>query len=250
MPSNFVLSAEDIEPAADVVAAEIEIAGDVPPDETIGAVPVTEATAAPDVMPSNFVLSAALIDPGADVVAAVILIAGFVPPLETIGAVPVTDATPPPPPPPVELIVIASVPAFAVNVMFAPATSVNVPDGLSATTFEEPATTIVPNAFAFTCAPAAIPSSLVLSAADIEPAALVVAALIAIVGVVPPVLVIGAVAPTEATREGMPVRSAYAPDVATAASVGLFRIAASPVDAFQSAFTFTSAPAWMPSSFA
>lgn len=161
-------------------------------------------TSAPAAMPSNFVLSEADIEPAADVVAAVILIAGFVPPLETIGAVPVTDATPVLP---VAAIVTASVPALAVNVMFAPATSVNVPEGLSATTFEEPATTIVPNAFAFTCAPAAIPSSLVLSAADIEPAALVVAALIAIVGVVPPVLVIGAVTPIEATRDGMPVKS-------------------------------------------
>ena len=50
-------------------------------------------------------------------------------------------------------------------------------------------------------APEAIPSSLVLSAADMLPAALSVAALIAIVGVVPPLLVIGAVAPTEVTGD-------------------------------------------------
>ena len=44
IPSNFVLSAELIEPAADVVAAEILIAGVAPPEETIGVVPVTEVT--------------------------------------------------------------------------------------------------------------------------------------------------------------------------------------------------------------
>jgi len=44
IPSNFVLSAELIEPAADVVAAEILIAGVDPPDELIGAEPVTEVT--------------------------------------------------------------------------------------------------------------------------------------------------------------------------------------------------------------
>ena len=44
IPSNFVLSAELILPAALVVAALIEIAGAVPPDETIGAVPLTAVT--------------------------------------------------------------------------------------------------------------------------------------------------------------------------------------------------------------
>ena len=44
IPSNLSLSAELIEPAVLVVAAEIEIAGAVPPDETIGAVPVTPVT--------------------------------------------------------------------------------------------------------------------------------------------------------------------------------------------------------------
>ena len=44
MPSNFVLSAEDIEPAALTVDAVMEIAGLAPPLETIGAVPVTAVT--------------------------------------------------------------------------------------------------------------------------------------------------------------------------------------------------------------
>jgi hypothetical protein len=38
------LSADDIDPSVDVVAAEMLIAGVVPPDDTIGAVPVTELT--------------------------------------------------------------------------------------------------------------------------------------------------------------------------------------------------------------
>ena len=46
IPSSFVLSALDIEPATLVVAAEIEMAGVAPPDETIGAVPVTLVTGA------------------------------------------------------------------------------------------------------------------------------------------------------------------------------------------------------------
>jgi len=87
------LSAELIDPAALVVAAEIEIAGVVPPEETMGAVPLTEATAAPAVIPSSFVLSAEDMDPAAEVVAAEIEIAGVVPPEETIGAVPDTEAT-------------------------------------------------------------------------------------------------------------------------------------------------------------
>ena len=41
---NLVLSLADIEPAADVVAAKRLIAGVAPPDETIGAVPVTKLT--------------------------------------------------------------------------------------------------------------------------------------------------------------------------------------------------------------
>ena len=92
-PSSFVLSVALIDPAAEVVAAVMEIAGDVPPLDTMGAVPVTDATAAPAVMPSSFVLSAEDIDPAAEVVAAVIEMAGVVPPEETIGAVPLTDAT-------------------------------------------------------------------------------------------------------------------------------------------------------------
>ena len=47
IPSNFVLSLADIEPAADVVAAEMLIAGVLPPEETIGAVPVTPVTDPP-----------------------------------------------------------------------------------------------------------------------------------------------------------------------------------------------------------
>ena len=42
--SNFALSALLMLPAAEVVASLIEIAGVVPPEETIGAVPVTEVT--------------------------------------------------------------------------------------------------------------------------------------------------------------------------------------------------------------
>ena len=44
IPSNFVLSAALIDPAVDVVAALIDIAGAVPPLLTIGAVPVTPVT--------------------------------------------------------------------------------------------------------------------------------------------------------------------------------------------------------------
>ena len=44
MPSSFVLSAALILPAAEVVAALMLITGAVPPDETIGAVPVTPVT--------------------------------------------------------------------------------------------------------------------------------------------------------------------------------------------------------------
>ena len=44
IPSNLVLSAELMLPAADVVASLIEMAGAVPPELTIGAVPVTAVT--------------------------------------------------------------------------------------------------------------------------------------------------------------------------------------------------------------
>ena len=61
-------------PAADVVAAEIEIAGvEVPFATLIGAEPETLLTAAPAEIPSSFVLSAELIVPRAVVVAAAIL---------------------------------------------------------------------------------------------------------------------------------------------------------------------------------
>ena len=45
--ANWVLSAADIEPAALVVAAVILIAGVLPPEETIGAVPVTAVSVPP-----------------------------------------------------------------------------------------------------------------------------------------------------------------------------------------------------------
>lgn len=44
VPSNFVLSAALMLPAADVVAAFIDMAGAVPPELTIGSVPLTEVT--------------------------------------------------------------------------------------------------------------------------------------------------------------------------------------------------------------
>jgi hypothetical protein len=47
------LSALLIEPAAEVVAALMEMAGVVPPDETMGAVPVTEVTPLPPVADSS-----------------------------------------------------------------------------------------------------------------------------------------------------------------------------------------------------
>ena len=105
------------------------------------------------------------------------------------------------------------------------------------------------SALTFTSAPAAIPSSLVLSAALIEPATVVVAAVMLMAGVVPPDDTIGAVPVTEETMVGLFDRSLYDPDVATVARVGLFNICASPLTAFQSAFTFTSAPVAIPSSF-
>ena len=46
MPSSLLLSVADIEPAAPVVAALIEMAGVAPPLLTIGAVPVTLVTGA------------------------------------------------------------------------------------------------------------------------------------------------------------------------------------------------------------
>ena len=48
MPSSLVLSADDMDPAADVVAAVILMAGVDPPLDAIGAVPVTDDTPPPD----------------------------------------------------------------------------------------------------------------------------------------------------------------------------------------------------------
>ena len=76
--SSLVLSAADIEPAAEVVAAEIETAGVVVPVTTMGAVPLTAETAAPEVTESSFVLSAADKVPAAETVAAEIEMAGVV----------------------------------------------------------------------------------------------------------------------------------------------------------------------------
>tara|TARA_R110000868_G_scaffold105298_2_gene289608 strand:+ start:954 stop:1208 length:255 start_codon:yes stop_codon:yes gene_type:complete len=52
----LVLSAELILPATDVVAAVIEIAGAAPPDDTIGAVPVTPVTVPTEIDPPRLVL--------------------------------------------------------------------------------------------------------------------------------------------------------------------------------------------------
>lgn len=76
-----------------------------------------------------------------------------------------------------------------------------------------------------------MPSDFVLSVADIEPAADVVAALMVTFRVVVPVTEMGAVPVTAETI------------------VGLFSICASPETVFQSAFTFTSAPAAIPANF-
>lgn len=75
IPSNLVLSALLMLPAAAVVAALIDIAGAVPPELMIGAVPVTPVTVpvlvvAPAAIPSNLVLSALVIRPAREVVAA------------------------------------------------------------------------------------------------------------------------------------------------------------------------------------
>lgn len=91
--SSLVLSAADMLPGTEPVAATIEMAGVAPPEETIGAVPEIEATAALDETESNFVLSAAERLPAKDVVAALMLMAGVVPPEDTIGAVPDTVVT-------------------------------------------------------------------------------------------------------------------------------------------------------------
>ena len=70
IPSSFVLSVADIEPAALVEAAEIEIAGEVPPELTIGAVPVTSVMPPPPPPPPpvTVVVEADVIRPAASIV--------------------------------------------------------------------------------------------------------------------------------------------------------------------------------------
>ena len=94
-------------PAAEVDAAVTLMAGVAPPDETIGAVPVTEVTAAAArsyadftelgvaavVMEVDEVESVSCTAPLTAVVASAIEMAGVVPPDEAIGDVPVTEPT-------------------------------------------------------------------------------------------------------------------------------------------------------------
>ena len=80
-----------------MLAAAIEMAGVVPPDDTTGAVPVTEVTV-PEPLLLNVFQSVLDKYPLVDVVACEMLIAGVVPPEDAIGAVPVTDVTVPPEP--------------------------------------------------------------------------------------------------------------------------------------------------------
>lgn len=111
------MSAADMLPAAPVVAAEIEIAGVVPPEETIGAVPetldtapetsaaervtapvlpateTTELTCAPKDTLSSLSLSVADMEPAADSEAGAIEMVGVVPPEEAIGAAAPTEVT-------------------------------------------------------------------------------------------------------------------------------------------------------------
>ena len=74
------------------MAAAIEIAGVVPPDDTTGAVPVTEVTV-PEPLLLNVFQSVDVRYPLVDVLAAAIEMAGVKPPDETTGAVPVTEVT-------------------------------------------------------------------------------------------------------------------------------------------------------------
>jgi len=64
----LVLSAALIEPAALVVAAEIDIAGVLPPVDEIGVVPVTEVTPPPPPPPPPDPFAAAVILPCASTV--------------------------------------------------------------------------------------------------------------------------------------------------------------------------------------
>lgn len=94
-------------PTTAVVAAAMLMAGVAPPDDAIGAVPVTEVTAAAArsyadftefgvaavVMEVDEVESVSCTAPLTAVVASAIEMAGVVPPDEAIGDVPVTEAT-------------------------------------------------------------------------------------------------------------------------------------------------------------
>ena len=96
-------------PTTEVVAAAMEMTGVVPPDDAIGAVPVTPQTfvsarsyaaltavgVAAKTLEVVEVESESCTAPTTAVVAAAMLIAGVAPPEEAIGAVPVTDVTVP-----------------------------------------------------------------------------------------------------------------------------------------------------------
>ena len=96
-------------PTTDVVAEAIEMTGVVPPDDAIGAVPVTPETfvsarsyaaltavgVAAKTLDVVEVESESCTAPTTAVVAAAMLIAGVAPPDDAIGAVPVTEVTVP-----------------------------------------------------------------------------------------------------------------------------------------------------------
>ena len=145
---------------------------------------------APAAIPSNFVLSAALIVPGTEVVAAAMLMIGVVVPVATEIA-----------PLPVTLVTVPTVgathdnePAVAPAVSTFPLLVV-----LVAGTWRLPS----PVGCAYDVAPAAMPSSLALSAADIVPGTEAVAAAMLIVGVVDPLET--EIAPLPATLVTEPV---------------------------------------------
>lgn len=101
MPSSLVLSAELIEPAALIVAAEIEIAGAAPPLETIGAVPVTAVT-----LPSGVVCNAPVpsiysaVVPAPEMASVPLVVIGEPETARAAGTVKATLVTVPDPPPP------------------------------------------------------------------------------------------------------------------------------------------------------